>query len=237
MESFIYYIIIAALLTQLYLLGDILNKLKLNNKLIHIIIKISYYISLPFRLVNTLIHELGHVFMSIMTKGKVYKIKLFTNASGEAETGSTKWSAKVLTSLAGYPFASIVALFFIFLLSQGYKEIIVYFLIAFLLGSLFFVRNVFGFVWTVLFLGLTLIINSYGSTQFILGFLMFIVAVLLVESVCSALYILYLSITNSKESGDCSNLSNFTKLPAFTYGIIFASQALIFGYYGLTLIF
>lgn len=239
MENFLIYLLVAFIITQFHLILGFIIKLKGNgvNRFVILINNVVYKLGLVFRLVNTLVHELGHVLMSVMTRGKVYKIELFSNAGGEAQTGSGKWGAKVLTSLAGYPFASLVSLLFVYLVSIDKSYIVVYLLVALLVGSIiFYVRNMFGLFWSISFLSLVLVMDSFASVGMMEGFILFIIAVMLVESVASALYILYLSIYNRMESGDAKNLAEFTKIPSMFYGIFFSSQALVLFYCSMTLL-
>lgn len=179
-----------------------------------------------FRLFNTLIHEIGHVLMSLITSGKVYKVKIFSDTSGVAITGTSSWFARVLTSLAGYPFASLVAFGFIYLLSIDKSIWVLYIIMTVLLASMvFWVRNWFGFLWTGLFFSFTFLVNMLGTENMIYMYLMLITAVLLVESVWTSIVVLKLSYKDRQNSGDAYNLSLSTKIPAIIWGLFFSIQS------------
>lgn len=190
-----------------------------------------------FRLLNTLVHEVGHVLMSLLTSGKVYKVEIFRDTSGVAVTGSRGRFSTILTTLAGYPFSSGVALLFIWLISIERFEIVVYtILVLLVISGMFWVRNLFGFMWIVAFFLITVIIDGYevtGSGGVLEGYLLLVTAVLLVESVSSALVILRLSFKDSKEAGDATNLARATFIPAVVWGTLFAGQALLIAYVGI----
>lgn len=182
-----------------------------------------------FRLLNTLIHEIGHALMALFTSGRVYKVQVFSDTSGVAYTGSGNWLGRVLTSLAGYPFASFVAFMFVVLVSMDHLNIVVYMIVGTLLVSLvLWVRNWFGFAWVTVFLGCTVWLYMYASTELMTMYIYVVIAVLLIESVMTAVTILRLSFSSPSESGDCFNLSQSTKIPALVWGVLFLGQALYF---------
>ena len=182
-----------------------------------------------FRLLNTLIHEIGHALMALVTSGRVYKVQVFSDTSGVAYTGSGNWFGRVLTSLAGYPFASFVAFMFVVLVNMGHLNIVVYMIVGTLVVSLlFWVRNWFGFVWVAVFSGCTVWLYVYASTELMTMYIYVVIAVLLIESVMTAVTILRLSLASPEDSGDCYNLSNNTKIPASFWGVVFLGQALYF---------
>ena len=71
-----------------------------------------------FNIINTLIHELGHALMSLLLHGKVMKIQIFQDTSGVTTTKSDSKFKSTLVSLAGYPFASVMAFVCFFLEAQ-----------------------------------------------------------------------------------------------------------------------
>lgn len=193
------------------------------------------FIGKYFRIMNTLVHEMGHVLASLMTSGRAYQVHLFSDTSGVAYTGTSSRLSRVITSLAGYPFASMVAFAYIYMIHLGKMEWVLYSLVALLIVSLvFFVRNWFGFAWTATFLSVTLLIHFYASEKTMMMYLLVIVAVMLVESVVSAGVILWLSIKDPSGSGDAFNLKNSTYIPTGVWGLFFAFQSLYFMQLGVT---
>lgn len=182
-----------------------------------------------FRLLNTLIHELGHAWMSLLTSGKVYKVQIFSDTSGVAVTGTNGWLSSVLTSLAGYVFSSVMALFYVYLIYLGKYTWIVYSLIALvIICMVLWVRNWFGFMWCTVFLGITMLIYMYGSNTLLVGYLMLVVAIHLVESVYSSVVVFWLSVKNPSNSGDAYNLYQRTYIPSFIWGLFFMIQSFYF---------
>lgn len=182
-----------------------------------------------FRLLNTLVHEVGHVIVSLLTSGKVYKVQIFSDTSGVAYTGTNNWFSRVLTSLAGYPFASASAFGLIYLMSIDKTIWVFYIIMSLLLVSLvFWVRNIFGLVWICVFGFFTFMIHASGTENMFNIYITLIIAVLLVESVKSSFVILKLSIKSSSNSGDAYNLSQSTFIPAVVWGLFFAVQSVYF---------
>jgi hypothetical protein len=210
LPSFIVYIVVALILTKVPVVGK------------------------HFRLFNTLIHEIGHVLMSLLTSGKVYKVQIFSDTSGLAITGTSSWFSRVLTSLAGYPFSSFVAFGFLYLIHIEKSSWVLNIILAVLIASMvFWVRNWFGFGWTGLFFGITFGVHMLGTSNMVYMYLLLIIAVLLVESVWTSFVVLRLSILDRLNSGDAYNLSQSTKLPAIVWGIFFSIQSvylLVVGY-------
>lgn len=193
------------------------------------------FIGKYFRLMNTLVHEMGHVLASLMTSGRAYQVHLFSDTSGVAYTATSSRLSRVITSLAGYPFASFMAFAYIYLIHIGKMEWVLYSLVALLVVSMvLFVRNWFGFAWTATFLTITLLIHFYANEKTMMMYLLVIVAVMLVESVVSAGVILWLSIKDPSGSGDALNLQKSTYIPTVAWGVFFAVQSLYFMHLGLT---
>lgn len=209
----LYYIVIAGIVTQLPVIGP--------------------YVSV----VNTFLHEFGHAIVSLLLGGKVQAIRLFTNTGGVAVTATSSWLARNLTALAGYPFASFSGYMMIYCLKNGYEDYLLYTLFGILaLTLLVWIRNLYGFFWILTF-GAIISYFVWDSEPILkTEFLYFITAIVYIQSLYSALVILYLSLTKPDESGDAKNLSrSFLIIPAFVWGILFAGQAIFFAYEGLNL--
>lgn len=195
--------------------------------------------------VDTLIHEIGHALMSLVTGGKVTKIELFASTEGTAWTNSPTWLGRVLTSIAGYPFASGMSFIFLYFIKQGDYTLMIGFLLAFLvLGFIFWLRNIrfliirnlYGIFWLLTFSGLfggLLYLDNPVLTQHVL---LFLTAILFVQSIISAFVIMKLSFKKPKNAGDATNLAkSVIIIPTQVWGILFFAQSLVFGYYGINL--
>ncbi|MGP4059685.1 M50 family metallopeptidase [Halobacillus litoralis] len=192
-----------------------------------------------FAILNTMIHESGHSLMALVTGGEVRRISLFPNTSGTAMTGHTSWLSQVLTSMAGYIFASFFAFVFFFLIWRGQYKWMVYILLAFLAVNLFFwVRNVYGLFWIVTFgAGFIWLLRS-GHETVVQYVLLFLASLVLVESVTSAFEIMWISFISPGQAGDAANLARATKfLPAPLWGLLFFAQALYFAWLAVRRVF
>ncbi|MBZ5752712.1 M50 family metallopeptidase [Metabacillus rhizolycopersici] len=207
------------------------------NHQIVVYILIAYAISfVPFvgryvSMINTLVHENGHAIVALLFSGKVYSIKLFQNTEGLAVTGQRGWLATVAISYAGYTFSSIVAYLCFYFLKQGQENLILYALISIaILNLILWIRNVYGAVWLISFIvccGWTIQSGS-DSVQTFLSY--FLSAVLLTQSVSSALQIFLLSLFRSKRAGDATSLAHYTKVPAIVWGFLFFAQSVYIAY-------
>ncbi|OES45403.1 M50 family metallopeptidase [Domibacillus iocasae] len=185
-----------------------------------------------FRLLNTLLHEIGHVLASFVSGGGIYHVHLFRDTSGVAYTTTSNRLTSIITSLAGYPFASAAAFAAYWATINGYTEWLYYVLFIILAFSLlFWVRNWFGFFWIIAFLAGTTAVYRYAPDEILAMYIYLITAVLLVESVRSSWVILYLSIVSPQKAGDATALKKFTGISCRLWGLVFFLQALYFGVY------
>jgi hypothetical protein len=189
---------------------------------------LGIYFSLP----NVLIHEISHVITAKITGGKIHSISLFDDTSGVAITSSRFWIGRVLVSYAGYTGSSLSAIALFLLLSKGYYNFIIYFFIGIsVVSTLLWVRNWFGFVWSVSFIAILgfMVWKHYETIMIHTSILLS--SVVLVQSVTSALVIFKLSIKNRKDAGDATNLAQATFVPAVIWGLIFFVQSIAAGTY------
>jgi hypothetical protein len=179
--------------------------------------------------INTFLHEVGHALMAYLLGGQVHSISLFANTEGNAVTAHSGRLAQNFTAFAGYPFASISGLVMVWAIKNGYSSYVLLgwcslLIVAFIL----WIRNLYGFFWAISFGAITYYV-MFQNISLKEPFVYLITAVVVVQSVFSALIILYLSITRPDDSGDAAHLSRSTVfIPAFIWGIIFAGQAVYF---------
>lgn len=196
------------------------------------------YIGKYFSMVNTLIHESGHALFSFLTKGKVYSVSLFVDASGVANSGSRNKFGSFVTSFAGYPFASFVSFLFIYLYSNKNLEYIAYFLFFIILSNLlFWVRNFYGILWVLSF-GLLLLFFYKLEHSFLFDyFILLTISICLIESLFTSFYILYLSKNDPQHAGDAANLKKITRIPILFWGVLFFLISCFFFYLSLNTMF
>lgn len=183
------------------------------------------------RTTNTVFHELGHAIMALFTSGSILKIQLSYDTSGSIQTQSKYWLAKVLVSLAGYPFASIVAYTFWWLIrSEQYNIILIVTTVAIALSLILWVRNTYGVIWCLLSLACLFAAFYFKKEIIVEASAIIITGIITIESIVSAFVLLYITATNPKEAGDATNLKTFTYIPAFIWGLIFVGFSLLAGY-------
>lgn len=187
--------------------------------------------------INTLIHEVGHALVAMFTFGKVEKIELFANTSGTAWSSSRFWIGRVLTSLAGYPFASATSYLFLYLIiNQKYIYVLGILLIMLVFSFILWVRNLYGFFWIITFLVFMNGLIIYDNATLTYNILLFITTIIFMESISSAFDIFKLSFTQPTKAGDATSLwKSIIFAPSPIWGTFFFVQSLLFGYLGIRL--
>ncbi|AZN39061.1 M50 family metallopeptidase [Paenibacillus albus] len=183
-----------------------------------------------FRIANTLIHESSHAIVSLILQGQVLQIRLFANTEGVTYTMSSSYLASMATSAAGYVGSSLAAYGLALLCSRG-KHIATLWLFVILasVNVLLWVRNPFGIIWLVLFIGL-LAFALWRKGNWAAALSIGLFAFVLAESVSSSFTILWLSLYTPSGAGDAAGLANKTGLPAGFWGVFFMIQASLLGY-------
>ncbi|QYR19222.1 M50 family metallopeptidase [Paenibacillus sp. sptzw28] len=172
------------------------------------------------KLLNTFIHEVGHALFSIISFGGVRKIKLNADTSGYAEVVSTWWGGRVITTFAGYPFASLFPSFMLYLLYRGYGEVVLWILTVMIcLCALLWLRDLLSLAWAVpLIAGFILAMKFDVNLEWLLYILM---TIILVDSVSSSIIIARLSFCNYRSAGDATHLFELTMIPPQFWGAVF----------------
>lgn len=195
---------------------------------VSIIPKIGIY----FRVLNTLIHEVGHAFFSLILDGRVKSISLFSDASGLATTGLRNWFSSVIVSYAGYTFSSLFAFLSFYLISIDKLNILYFSYMGIVLISLiFWVRNMFGLFWCISFLGLNYLLLKYANIDLKIFSTLFFASIILNQSVYTSFVILKRSWKQPSDAGDATSLRNKTFIPSFIWGLVFFGQSLFAFYY------
>ena len=177
-----------------------------------------------FKGFNTLIHETGHAFMSLL-----FSVDILHTGEGVATTKSKSWFSKFFISIAGYPFSSIIAFLFAYLIFTEHYRIILYIIMSIsVINIIFWVRNPYGLVWLIVTNALLFSIFYFHLSQTQYYTALFITAFVSIDAWVSSWHILYLSIKEPKKAGDSKNLQAFTFLPAFFWSLFFWAQASFF---------
>ncbi|RSL33344.1 M50 family peptidase [Salibacterium salarium] len=176
----------------------------------------------------TLIHESGHALAAVLTGGKVKSISLFSNTEGLASTRHHKFGF-FITSIAGYPFASIVSVLFMYVLqNEWYNELGIALLVYLVFSALFWVRNSYGVFWITTILLMAYFIWSQHADKILVYVLTGVGFILLVQAFISCWHILILSIRSPESAGDASMLSRLSFIPAPFWGFLFFMQGMFF---------
>ena len=182
-----------------------------------------------FKGFNTLVHESGHAFASLLFSGEVVSVDIFYSGEGVATTKSKSWLSKFIISLIGYPFASAYAFMCAyFIAGSNYSYILYSFASIALINLLFWVRNPYGIAWLLSTLTLIFLAFYFEWNQVKQYAALLITAFCFVDAYLSAWYILYLSIKQPKKAGDATNLQKVAWLPAIFWALIFWIQASLF---------
>lgn len=190
-------------------------------------------IGIAFRSINTLIHELSHAFMAIVTGGKVTEIKLNNNASGSCTTKSKGKLKTFLVSSAGYMSSALFSYLLFYSLGKDWNEYFFYFFLTISIFALiFWIRNTYGIIWTLVFasINLSLILLPNTILSFSNHILLVFGLLIAIDNLLACFTLLYLSITSPKKSGDATNIAKITKIPAFFWAILFLAFSLYIAY-------
>lgn len=180
-----------------------------------------------FRNVDTMVHELGHAFVTLLLSGQVLYIELYANHGGVTYSYIESGWRTIPLGLAGYLIASIFAYWMFRLYAGGRLGLGLMMLSALAVLSLvLFVRNPVGIYWLIGFIvvNCVAVIVPFGWLR---NFYYLLVAfICLEESVMGPITLAYLSLTNPSAAGDAAGLANTTGIPALAWSIAFLVFAL-----------
>ena len=169
-----------------------------------------------------MVHEGGHVIMALLLQEKPRSVSLFQDTSGVAMVESTaKWKS-LLVALAGYPLPPLTAWLFFELLQRNHAVVCIW-SVSILTGLflLFYIRNLFGILWSLSFMTLH-IFPLYRKEMFWIDILAQIdTFVLFVESLLSCLILVYIALHAPKQAGDAYNISRITRIPSLLIAFLF----------------
>ncbi len=196
------------------------------------------YVGKFLRIVNTLIHESGHAFVALLSRGEVYEVELFSDRSGTATTKTSGKFSRFLVAIAGYPFGSAFAWLMFYFISRNHIDWVLYILACIALVNLaLLVRNTFGIFWLIAFVALLIIVVYYGNADVTYYFSLWLAGILLFEAFYSAIELLIIAAKKPKSAGDAYNLQSFTGIPALIWAVLFVAQAGFFIYLSVKVVF
>jgi hypothetical protein len=185
-----------------------------------------------FRGINTLVHEAGHAFTTLLVSGEVIEVNLFSDTSGTTVTRAKGKFARFLIALAGYPFSSLFAWLCMMLLSVE-KDVTILFILTCLalIVMILSLRNFYGLFWAGTFSVLNLLILYFDKEMLTYGFAAFYSAVIFTDSIFSAIVLLVLSFRQPKKAGDATNLGKITGIPAQVWSVLILVFVLFVSYF------
>jgi len=174
-----------------------------------------------FRSVNTLVHEAGHAFMTLLLSGEVIAVNLFADTSGTTVTKAKGKLPQALIALAGYPISALTGWLCLFLLYKGYNLYILFILTSIaLIIMILSLRNMYGLFWAGTFIVLNLLLIYFNNRTLIYTFAAFYSVVIFMDAIMSSIVLLILAIKQPKKAGDATNLQKITKIPAAIWAIL-----------------
>jgi len=174
-----------------------------------------------FRSVNTLVHEAGHAFMTLLLSGEVIAVNLFADTSGTTVTKAKGKLPQALIALAGYPISALAGWLCLFLLYKGYNLYILFILTSIaLIIMILSLRNMYGLFWAGTFIVLNLLLIYFNNRTLIYTFAAFYSVVIFMDAIMSSIVLLILAIKQPKKAGDATNLQKITKIPAAIWAIL-----------------
>jgi hypothetical protein len=174
------------------------------------------------RVLETMIHESGHVLMALLTGVRIRKINLFSDTSGETHIIAVGKIKPMLIAWAGYPFSSAMTWLSFRAIHSGYKQLFIIILcIITLVFLIAYIRNGFGICWAISFI----LINGYflydKNAAVINVLAMIYVDILFLSSLFSCFIILYLSFKRPDQAGDATLIGRIIHIPPQIIAIIF----------------
>lgn len=175
-----------------------------------------------FKNVDTLIHEFGHAAVTLALSGKVMEIALYSDQSGVTRSAVSNGWSMLPIGLAGYMTASLFTWYLFASYSKGKQRsgLIVITIIAAVTLALF-VRNGYGFIWLIGFIGLNVIVLMFAGKGISRFYYLLIAFLSLEESVFGPIWLGFAVITSHGRAGDASLLSDTTSVPAIIWSFWF----------------
>ncbi|WP_334073146.1 M50 family metallopeptidase [Paenibacillus sp. A14] len=174
-----------------------------------------------FRMLDTMVHELGHAVATLLVSGRVLRIELNPDHSGVTYSMLASGWSQIAVSLAGYVSASLfaVGLFYGYAKQKQALGLAVVSALA-LAMIVFFVRSGYGLGWLIVFILINAVVYFIGGK--IRNFYYLLLAFLcLEESVMGPVTLLQRSIIDPRQAGDAANLAGLTLVPALVWSMIF----------------
>jgi hypothetical protein len=180
----------------------------------------------------TMVHELGHAMMTVITRGEIISMNFFTDTSGNTITKSKGKFGQFLIAISGYPFASAMAFITLYLIHINKINIVIFIYACMALTELiFWIRNLYGILWLVGFLLLLLFVYRMENGVYNYVVTLFLSTILLSESIVSGFLQLVHSKKHPSGTGDAGNLKMITNIAASFWALLFLVFASVLAYF------
>ncbi|OFX67031.1 MAG: hypothetical protein A2X12_02720 [Bacteroidetes bacterium GWE2_29_8] len=174
--------------------------------------------------------------MALLFNSEIYRIELLKDTSGLIKiNGASKFSTFFI-ALAGYPFVAIMSYLFLYLLKLELYLVILY-LILFvaIINITFWVRNVYGIIWIILFSALSVLVIYNENDLIIAIFTITISCIMLIETFISNYNLIKIAYKSPGNAGDATLLKSSTYIPSILWALLFLFFSLYFAYLSLKL--
>lgn len=172
------------------------------------------------RLAVTVVHEAGHALVAVLVGRRLAGIRVHSDTSGvTVSRGRPRGPGMVLMLLAGYLAPGVLGVVAALLFTHGRALVLLWLLIAVLVGVLVWVRNGYGLL-TVLVLGAGLaVVTRYGNAR-AQAVLACLVSWILLLAAPRPLVDLLRRSARSRRGSDPDQLARLTRIPAVLWILV-----------------
>ncbi|MEA2050122.1 MAG: M50 family metallopeptidase [Campylobacterota bacterium] len=203
--------------------------------LVSIIIKFIPIVRIPFKMLSTYFHELGHGLMAILTGGKIEHIVLNFDGSGLCRYSFKGGFYHFLISISGYITTSVVG-YYIYQLAKLDEDILsienlYIILVVLIISILLWVRDIKTFLLSMSIVVLFLLpvadqfIEYFNISKYTVIYIKLIGVYVMLDGLLSPFHLL-----NAKGHGDGADLASMTKIPEIFWILLWISIAGYFLY-------
>jgi len=181
------------------------------------------YVGKYIRVLETMIHEGGHVLMAAVLGTKINKINLFSDTSGETHIAGAGKFKTLLIALVGYPFSSAFAYGSFWAIKQHQYIFVIVLCAITLFFLLFYIRNGYGIFWAITFIAANACLLFFEKIKIINVLAMIYVDILFLSSLFSCFILVYLAFKSPNKAGDAALIKKSVHIPAQITALIFLS--------------
>lgn len=179
------------------------------------------------KLIETLVHEVGHAVVGLLAGGKIYGIHIRWDTSGVTQVAlpvKGSYFGRLMTSSAGYPASAHVIGALGILLAVGREKYAMFGVLFLGLITLFFARSLLTFVISLTFSGISIaVLRLYPDAS--TGVVLSLCILLLVCSILSMKELWF--VIRLQDSSDAHALAELTFIPAKIWWWILAFMNLV----------